>query len=186
MPASIRARPTPANAKKLRLPRRLTLLLGVVGTIAALLMATFEIKSLWDLFLQVLGLFGGGLAGVFALGIFTRRAHGKGALVGVIASAIVLFLVQRYTRVHFFLYAAVRVLTCLVVGYVASVLIPVARQSFEGLTVYTAGSRQDNAELAAPRPAAQANRRRLISVTLEERSNDARNPARILEDARPA
>lgn len=112
-------------------------------------MATYPIQSQWDLFLQILGLLGGGLAGVFALGIFTRRAHGKGALVGVIASAIVLLLVQRYTRVHFFLYAAVGVLTCLVVGYLASALIPSARQSLEGLTIYTAGLRKDIAELAA-------------------------------------
>jgi ammonia channel protein AmtB len=127
----------------MRLARRLTLMLGVVGTLAALLMATFEIKSLWDLFLQVLGLFGGGLAGSFALGIFTRRAHGRGALVGVIASAILLLLVQRYTRVHFFLYAAVGVLTCLVTGYLASLLIPSARRSLAGLTIYTSTSRRD-------------------------------------------
>jgi hypothetical protein len=85
----------------------------------------------------------------------TRRAHGKGALVGVIASAIVLLFVQRYTRVHFFLYAAVGVLTCLVVGYLASVLIPSARQSLEGLTIHTAGSRKDTDELAIDRPAVE-------------------------------
>ncbi|MGE0100982.1 MAG: sodium/solute symporter [Blastocatellales bacterium] len=129
------------DARKMVLARRLTMLLGLVGTMVALLMATFEIKSLWDLFLQVLGLFGGGLAGVFMLGIFTRRAHGKGAVLGVIAGAIVLFLVQRYTRIHFFLYAATGIVTCLAVGYAASLLIPSARKSLEGLTIYTIGSR---------------------------------------------
>jgi Na+/proline symporter len=123
--------------KKMRLARRLTLWLGVAGTVAALLMATFEIKSLWDLFLQVLGLFGGGLAGVFALGIFTRRAHGTGALVGVIASAVVLVLVQRYTRVHFFLYGAIGLLTCFGMGYLASRRLPATAKPLEGLTVYT-------------------------------------------------
>jgi SSS family transporter len=127
--------------KKMRLARRLTLLLGVVGTSAALLMATYEIKSLWDLFLQVLGLFGGGLAGVFALGIFTRRAHGTGALVGVLASAVVLWFVQRYTHIHFFLYAALGITTCLVVGYLVSLLLPAASSNLNGLTIYTSGER---------------------------------------------
>jgi solute:Na+ symporter, SSS family len=143
-----RFRPGVADEKKMRLARRLTLLLGVVGTVAALLMATFAIKSLWDLFLQVLGLFGGGLAGVFILGIFTTRAHGRGALVGVAASTIVLLLVQRYTNVHFFLYAAVGIVTCFVVGYITSVLLPATEQSLKGLTIYTIGPRQETMNVA--------------------------------------
>ncbi len=131
------------DEKKMRLARRLTFLLGVVGTSAALLMATFEIKSLWDLFLQVLGLFGGGLAGVFALGIFTRRAHGAGALIGVLASAIILWLVQRYTHLHFFLYAGAGITTCMVTGYLASWLIPAAPSNLDGLTIYTSRARQE-------------------------------------------
>jgi solute:Na+ symporter, SSS family len=92
-------------------------------------------------------LLGGGLAGVFMLGIFTRRAHGMGAFVGVVASAVVLFLVQRYTRVHFFLYAMVGIFTCLVVGYLASVLIPVTRQSLEGLTIHTLSPNRSSSAL---------------------------------------
>lgn len=135
--------PQATDDRKMRLARRLTLLLGVVGTLVALLMATFEIKSLWDLFLQVLGLFGGGLAGVFALGIFTRRAHGKGVLVGVVASAAVLFFVQRYTRIHFFLYAAIGFATCCLIGYVASRLWRASATPLDGLTIYTAAARRN-------------------------------------------
>jgi solute:Na+ symporter, SSS family len=133
--------PHATDENKMRLARRLTLSLGVMGTLAALLMATFEIKSLWDVFFQVLGLFGGGLAGVFALGIFTTRAHGRGALIGALASAVVLFFVQRYTRLHFFLYASVGLFTCLIVGYVASRLLPTPPQSLAGLTLYTTDKR---------------------------------------------
>lgn len=67
---------------RLRLARWLTLGLGVAATSAGLLLASYEVQSLWDLFLEMIGLFGGSLAGLFALGIFTRRAHGAGALVG--------------------------------------------------------------------------------------------------------
>lgn len=151
-----RFHPEAEDSQCLRLARWLTLALGVIGVGTASLMATYPIQSQWDLFLQILGLLGGGLAGVFMLGIFTQRAHGKGALVGVVASAIVLLLVQRYTRVHFFLYAAVGIFTCLIVGYLASVLIPSARQSLEGLTIHTAGSQKAQAELASGRQAAES------------------------------
>lgn len=142
-----RFHPEAEDRRCLRLARWLTLLLGAIAVGTASLMATYPIQSQWDLFLQILGLLGGGLAGVFMLGIFTRRAHGKGALVGVVASTIVLWLIQRYTRVHFFLYAAAGVSTCLAVGYLASVLIPSARQPLEGLTIHTAGGGTDRRRL---------------------------------------
>lgn len=133
-----RFRPAAADGDCLKLARWLTLLLGVIAVGTASLMATFPIRSQWDLFLQLVGLLGGGLAGVFALGIFTTRAHGAGALVGVVASAVTLALAQRYTRMHFFLYAATGVGACFVVGYVASRLLPGAERPLDGLTVYTA------------------------------------------------
>ncbi len=132
----VRFRPESADAARLRLARGLTLAMGILGTGAALLMATFEIKSLWDLFLQILGLFGGALAGVFALGIFTRRAGGVGAMIGVAVSIVVLVFVQRHTRAHFFLYGAIGICSCFVVGYLASLLIPARPRSLSGLTIF--------------------------------------------------
>jgi len=118
------------------LARWITVLLGVVGTGTAMLMAGSDIKSLWDHFNVILGLFGGGLAGLFVLGIFTRRAHGTGALIGALSSAAVLYAVQKYTPVHFFLYAAVGIVSCVVVGYVASLVLPRPRRTLDGLTLY--------------------------------------------------
>lgn len=132
-----RLNPNAEDWKALRLARWLTLLLGVAGVGAAALMATYPIKSVWDIFLTILGLFGGSLAGVFALGIFTKRAHAAGAVIGIIVSVVVLFLVQRYTAVHFFLYAGIGIVVCVIAGYVASILIPGKTKSLEGLTIFT-------------------------------------------------
>ncbi|MBN1351836.1 sodium/solute symporter [candidate division KSB1 bacterium] len=121
----------------LRLGRWLTALLGLFATGTALLMATIEIKSVWDLFTKILGLFGGSLAGIFMLGIFTRRAHGVGVFIGAVTSAVVLFIVQRYTPLHFFLYAGVGIVTCVSVGYLMSVLLPGEKKSLRGLTIRT-------------------------------------------------
>lgn len=103
--------------------RHLTLLVGLCGTASALVLATWDVRSLWDVFLQSLGLFGGGLAGVFALGIFTRRAHGRGALIGLVASAVVLFAVQRWSPLHFLLYAGIGTASAFGIGWLASVAV---------------------------------------------------------------
>ncbi|MBN1344036.1 MAG: sodium/solute symporter [Phycisphaerae bacterium] len=121
----------------LNVARWLTVILGAFGTGTALYMAQVDIPSLWDLFTKVIGLLGGSLSGLFALGVFTRRANGVGGLIGAIVSVIVLYLVQQYTHIHFFLYAMVGVVTCFLVGYVMSVIIPVGRKPIDGMTIYT-------------------------------------------------
>ena len=135
---------TPGSTEqgRLRLARWLTVALGILATTIGLLMATFEIKSLFDLFLELLGLFGGSLAGLFALGIFTRRAHGTGALIGAATSVLVLYLVSAFTPVHFFLYAGIGILTCFAVGYLASVLVPLDQPQLHGLTIYTINAKR--------------------------------------------
>ena len=139
-----RFKPDVSDRSCLNLARWLTVIMGVVGVATALLMATYEIKSLWDLFTKMLGLLGGGLAGLFALGIFTRRAHGTGGLIGAVTSAAALFFVQRYTNVHFFLYSGIGTVVCMSVGYFASLLIPAGAKRLEGLTVYTMGAAEDS------------------------------------------
>jgi len=117
--------------------RWLTLLTGVFGTAVALIMASCEIKSLMDQFTKIIGLFGGGLAGLFILGAFSRRAHGVGALLGALTTTVVLFLVQSYTTIHFFLYGTIGLFSCWILGVIFSLLIPAAPPNIEGLTVYS-------------------------------------------------
>lgn len=119
-----RFRPQIPDHTCLRLSQWLSVVLGLGGTGTALWLATTDVRSLWDAYLSLLGLLGSGLAGLFALGIFSRRANGPGALVGAIAGAVVLFCVQRYTPVHFLLYGAIGTTTCFACGYLASLFWP--------------------------------------------------------------
>jgi Na+/proline symporter len=121
----------------LRLARVSTLALGVLGTLLALLLASSDIKSLWDEFMKLLGLFGGSMCGLFCLGIFTTRANGGGAIVGALAGAAAVFLVQRYTNLNLLLYAFVGIAVCYLVGYAASLLFPAPSKSIDGLTIFT-------------------------------------------------
>ena len=113
------------------------MILGVIGTGFACYMAYLNSTSMWDQYSKVIGLFGGGMAGLFAVGIFTRRANGVGAVVGFIASAVVLYFVSAHTPIHFFLYPTIGVGSCFVVGYLASLAMPFGRRDVEGLTIYS-------------------------------------------------
>ena len=132
-----RFRPGAADRSCLRLARLATVAVGLLGTAFALTMAQWKIKSLWDQFATFLGLFGGGLGGLFLLAILTRRAHGIGAIVGLAASGIVQFAIQRFYPLHPWFYAVTGIVSCFAIGYVASLLIPAGAKRLDGLTLHT-------------------------------------------------
>ena len=125
------------EAKRVRLAKWLTGIVGIFGTAIALMMATFEIKSMFDLWMEIIALIGGGFGGVFLLGMFTKSANSKGVLIGAAASIIVTIFVKSYTDIHFMLYSSVAVGTCILVGYLSSFLFATTTADLKGLTVYT-------------------------------------------------
>jgi Na+/proline symporter len=92
---------------------------------------------MWDSFMKVLGLFGGPTGGFFLLGIFTRRAHGTGAVLGALGGVALVALAQNYTGTSFVLYTAIGVVGCVILGYLFSLLLPNPRKPVDGLTIYT-------------------------------------------------
>jgi SSS family transporter len=127
-------RPNASDRSRLLLARCLTLAFGVFATLSALVLSAINVISALDLFIKTIGCSLGILAGLFALGMFTRRAHATGAWIGAIASMIGLYL--SVGRVHFFLYPAIGMVVCFAVGYAASRLIPGRRGAKES-TVFT-------------------------------------------------
>jgi solute:Na+ symporter, SSS family len=107
----------------LRQARIVMALMGLLATASALILAGMQTHSLWDAYNSLIGLAGSGLAGLFALGMFSRRANAGGALAGALISAVVLFFVQRYTTLHFFLHAGIGFLTCFICGWFLSLLL---------------------------------------------------------------
>jgi SSS family solute:Na+ symporter len=108
--------------KKLKLARISTLFIGILGTSAALFMAEFEIKSLWDVFQKVLGLIIGSMSGLFILGVFFKRANSKGALIGFTGSLIIQILISNYTSIHLLLYTATGMIMCILIGILSSLI----------------------------------------------------------------
>jgi len=99
-----------------------TLILGVIGIAFAYMMATWEIKSMWDEFNKILGLVMGCMGGLFLLGMLTKRANSIGALCGIIGSIFVQFYVIQHQSVHLLLYTATGFLSCFFIGYIVSLV----------------------------------------------------------------
>ena len=135
-----RFRPHVSDVRCLNLARWLTVILGIVGTGFACYMAYINSTSMWDQYSKVIGLFGGGLAGLFAVGIFSRRVTGLGAICGFVGSAALLYLIKSQSQVHFFLYPTIGVCGCFAIGYLASLLIPFGRKDVAGLTIFSLAS----------------------------------------------
>jgi len=120
--------------------KMLTFTFGVLGTLVGLWFVDPNIKSRFDEFIKVLGLFMGVLGGLFILGALTTRANAKGALVGALIGAAVMFALWRYSDVTGYMYTFFGIATCVITGYVFSLLLPSKQQDLTGLTVYTLNS----------------------------------------------
>lgn len=112
------------EVQALRAARWLTLLLGSLGTAAAWFLARMPSTSLFDTYMKLLGMAGGGLAGVVALGMFTRRTSGAGALCGAAASGVTVYYVNDLNLTHFYLHGMIGFLVSFGVGYCASLILP--------------------------------------------------------------
>ncbi len=132
-----------ASHSRVMLTARISgVIVGLTGIVVALMLATLDIASLWDQFNTFLGLFTGGLAGLFIMGIFSRRISGAAALVGLISGMVVLFYVQRFTELSFLLYGATGMSSSLILALLASLFLP-NRKNIEGYTYSTRISKID-------------------------------------------
>lgn len=127
-----------SDRKKLLVMKLSSLVVGLFGTGTALLMASLDIRSIFQLWYEIIALVGGGFVGMYFLGMFTTKANSVGVAVGAVFSVICLLVVKNYTPVHWSLYQVIAILSCVLVGYLVSILVPSDKRDLTGLTVYTA------------------------------------------------
>ncbi|NIP55207.1 MAG: sodium/solute symporter, partial [Phycisphaerae bacterium] len=141
-----RFRPNFAESTYLVFARCLTIALGISGTATAMLMASIEIKFLWDFFIGIMGLLGGTLAGLFMLGIFTRKVSVIHAWIGAIASIGTLLYVKLGTDLNGLLYGVIGVTTCFVIACLFSRILPTGIMKMTGLTIYDVPDSRSNSK----------------------------------------
>lgn len=114
----------------------MTVVVGLVGIGAALVLSRFDIGSLFDVSIELAGLLGGGFAGAYTLGMFTRRANSQGVAIGIVTAIVLTFVAWWFDLVHPYFYLAISILVCVVVGYLASLCFPAPSRSLKGLTIH--------------------------------------------------
>jgi SSS family transporter len=126
----------PTPARSVRFAEAATVVTGLVAIGAALLLSRFDIHSLFDVSIELAGLLGGGFAGAYTLGMFTRRANSPGVAIGVASSIVLTTVAWTMNLVHPYFYLAISIMLCIVIGYVASLFFPVPTRSLDGLTIH--------------------------------------------------
>jgi len=104
----------------LALARGFTVTFGIIGTATAMFMAAAQVEYLWDFFLGIMGLFGGTLAGLFILAVFTKKVRTIDAWIGIAASLSLLLYVKLATELNGLLYGAIGVTICFFTGFLSS------------------------------------------------------------------
>ena len=124
----------------MRSARWLTFIMGTLGTLAGLIFIDPEIRSLMEAYFKVIGMFMGALGGLFVLGALTKKANSFGASVGILAGVTTMISAWQLGWANGYLYATIGIVSCLVVGYIASLLTQTAEttaKDLTGLTLYT-------------------------------------------------
>ena len=107
--------------KQTQVAKWVSLGVGIVSIIVAMILANGEIKSAYEWFNSFMGLVLGVLAGIFVLGVINKKATKLGAYVGFIISAIVVInLKYSHPEVTSWSYSIVTIATSCVIGFVVS------------------------------------------------------------------
>jgi SSS family solute:Na+ symporter len=95
-----------------------TIIWGVLGTIVALLL--IRVESALDAWWTLSGIFGGGMLGLFLLGILCRQANNAAAILGVTAGIIIIsflsYLSEEKELIHSFLIPVFGTVAILIIG----------------------------------------------------------------------
>ncbi len=111
------------------------IIFGGIGIGLALYMATSNILSLFDYFNYILGLLASGLGGLFFMGIFFPRIKAYAAIIGFIGGFVAVLITKMHTDIHLMLYGFIGMVSTVVVGLLASMVIPEKSKPLKGLTI---------------------------------------------------
>lgn len=112
-----------SNKTEMGVARWSGIITGLLGMGMALVLATWNIASLWDQFNTFLGLMTSGLGALFIMGIFFPRISGKAALAGVLIGIGSLVMISKHTTLSFLLYGFAGMVISISIGWILSFVI---------------------------------------------------------------
>ena len=132
----MRFKPDASDKLRLRVLRTTSYIVGIIAICMALWLSKQNTKSFMQVWSIISALLGGGIVGVYSLGMFTRRANGFGAVGGAIGSILFTAWVHFFTACHWQILMPTAILSCMLFGYLLSFLSHHTKPLL-GLTVFT-------------------------------------------------
>lgn len=127
-------KPHASEKARFRSARVSSVVFGVLGCGFALMMATWNILSLFDWFNSMLGVLTSGLGALFFIGIFFDRIDGRDALIGFVVGNAVLIAITIYTPIFFLLYGLIGIVTITLIALLSSYVLARKPHNYNGLT----------------------------------------------------
>ncbi len=128
--------PNAEDKANLRMMRLSTIGTGVAATVIALWLTTLNLKSIMVTWNIVSSLLGGGIVGIFALGMFSTRANAGGAVCGAILSIVLGLYVKFFTSIHWAFLLPILIFSAMIIGYICSFFFRSAPKNLTGLTIF--------------------------------------------------
>ena len=128
--------PKADDKANLRMMRMSSIATGVAATLIALWLTTLNLKSIMVTWNVVSSLLGGGIVGIFALGMFSTRANSGGAVCGAILSIALGLYVKFFTGIHWAFLLPILIFSAMIIGYICSFFFRTAPTDLNGLTIF--------------------------------------------------
>jgi Na+/proline symporter len=128
--------PRSEDKANLRMMRLSTIGTGVAATLLALWLTTLNLKSIMVTWNIVSSLLGGGIVGIFALGMFSTRANAGGAVCGAVLSIALGLYVKFFTGIHWAFLLPILIFSAMFIGYVCSFFFKSEAKNLTGLTIF--------------------------------------------------
>ncbi|WP_210128188.1 sodium:solute symporter [Staphylococcus sp. GDX8P114P-2] len=117
--------------------RYIIIISGLFGYAMSIYLIAADSNDIWDLFLLITGLFGVPLAGVFAVGIFTKRTNAFGVIIGLIFGVIFAYIFNNIGGDNSpFFVSIISFLIAFTISYLASFIRPNKGKDITGLTIF--------------------------------------------------
>ena len=138
-----RFKPDIPGKAQIRCGQVCTYVVGIIGVLAALTLARMESSALIDNFNKYIAMLTAGLTGLFFMGVFMPRIKGVAAVLGLAANYFVCFSCEILhcdvfgLKFHPFLLGGIGLVVCVLVAYVASLVLNEKGKDLTGLTLKT-------------------------------------------------
>ncbi|MCW1927245.1 sodium:solute symporter [Bhargavaea beijingensis] len=134
-------KPGMSDEKSTKIARVVSALVGVFSIGFAILLAYSDVSSAYEWFNGLMGLALGIIGGTFTLGVMTKKANAKGALLGFIATTALAIYISYFTDITLWAYSIINLMASLIFGYGFSLLFKEKSKAEDGdMTFYDQAS----------------------------------------------